>query len=120
MTPTEIINRSYKFLIEQGKPAVHNGHCFYKRINGDRCAVGCLLADDLAKELETSCHGKSIEQVIKKNIELPQWIKDNNLLLQKIQNAHDNYTYCLEKDWSKYITDEYQEIANEYDVELEI
>lgn len=32
-------------LRKQGAPAIHDGGCVYRAENGNRCAIGCLIAD---------------------------------------------------------------------------
>lgn len=56
MTNQEIFDTVYRHLLKQGRrstrqrpgnPAGQDPLCVYRAPNGDRCAVGCLIPDDL-------------------------------------------------------------------------
>ncbi len=48
MTKQEIFDKVKAHLLAQGKRAVNgDGNCMYRGMDGTKCAVGCLIPDEL-------------------------------------------------------------------------
>ena len=54
MNRQEIFDKIYLHLIEQGRKSIDSdGQCMYRSPDGDKCAIGCLIPDELyTPELE--------------------------------------------------------------------
>ena len=54
MNRQEVFDKIYLHLIEQGRKSVNSdGRCQYRYPDGDKCAIGCLIPDELyTPELE--------------------------------------------------------------------
>jgi len=88
MTSREIFDKVKKHLLKQGERSSEDGWCLYR--SGDlKCAVGCLIPDDLYKEdmERTAINGlfNKFYGVMKK-IGLKHEHKN---LLVSLQNIHD-------------------------------
>jgi hypothetical protein len=99
MTPQEIFDKSVSLVIKQGEGAYNNnkGSCHY-RLNYDdkilKCAIGHLIDDYIYNE---EIEGVSIGQLIDEEmITIPEYFKENNLLLSNLQKAHDSAAHTME------------------------
>lgn len=97
MTPQEIFNTVATHLFTQGRRAYVNpalaardrpgvtAGCLYRAPDGTRCAVGAILPDDYYLP---AMEGKALE-----NLDLtclPEWMQQNDELLMRLQDAHDD------------------------------
>lgn len=89
MNPQEIYDTVKKHLLTQMAKSVHpvEGYCMYRNPNGLKCAVGCLIPDELY-DLEMDTAGKGLS-VILQNFSLPLWMRENIGLLLDLQRLHD-------------------------------
>jgi hypothetical protein len=93
MEKQEIFNKSYLGLKTQGKPAKSKyGSCHYIDDCGNKCAIGHLLSDEIAKHWEKNySDDSSIRSVIKQDgFGTKPWMKDDVAFLSALQKCHDN------------------------------
>lgn len=99
MTPQEIFDTVVAHLRRQGRRAVtgvYNG-CAYRTSDGLRCAVGCLISDELYKpEME----GVAVGNLVEDFPDLPGWMREHADLLSELQGFHDNPTSWAEQGFS--------------------
>jgi hypothetical protein len=50
MTNQEIFDKVSAHLLQQNKPAMEDGECYYRTSDGLSCAVGCLIAPEVYSE----------------------------------------------------------------------
>lgn len=87
MTPQQIFDTVATHLFAQGEQAIDGqGSCVYRSDNGLKCAVGCLIPDE---SYTTEMEGNAAQD-LGTRFNLPEWFKDNGLLLQELQEVHDN------------------------------
>lgn len=89
MTPQKIYDTVKAHLIKQGRRAysIVDSGCSYRTSNGFKCAVGCLIPDELyTDEME----GVLVVNLIHayKDV-LPEWFCLNEVLLGRLQVVHD-------------------------------
>ena len=96
MTPQEIFDTVAEHLAKQGHPALsgYKGSCMYRNKNGESCAVGCLIPDEMY-DPKMDEEDISIETLIHHEPEFlfPDYFKDNIGLLSHLQIAHDQWNY---------------------------
>lgn len=96
-TPQEIFDRVVTHLRTQNRKSYSidgdNAKCVYRSKEGYSCAVGCLIPDELYKPemdgFDDEASDTSIDGLIKKNFVLPDYFKDNLMLLSELQYVHD-------------------------------
>lgn len=79
--------------------------CLYRGPNGTKCAVGCMIPDEI---YHPSMEGKGVTTIIKLYFGL-LFLSLHRNLLAEMQNIHDN---CLIETWER----EFQLIAVRYDL----
>lgn len=92
MTPQEIFDTVYKHLVTQGEQSVNGiGFCMYRNPEGLKCAVGCLIPDDLYRpEMDIAGGGYTdVSTLVQQHPNLPDWMRKNLHLLTELQNVHD-------------------------------
>jgi len=87
MTPQEIFDTVVAHLFAQKHRAFSNTRCVYRAGNGDKCAVGVLIPDDV---YSPKMEGGNVEGLIDGRFKIPDFIYDNHELLGSLQGAHDN------------------------------
>lgn len=116
MNKQEIFDTVYKALLEQGEPSVNNGVCAYRGANGNKCAVGHMISDDL---YDPEFEGFGLELIpehiinhIVGSVDEYEYVERTSLL-HKLQKAHDKQMrlYGLD-EWKKRM----KEIANEFNL----
>lgn len=118
MTPYEILDKSYKHLIKQKSRATNKKGtiCKYRTEDGKSCAVGCLVDDKTAKKWDKESADSSIAGIVS-TYTVPDWIADNVDLLTRMQLTHDSMS---DGPFAKYyITDQYNTIAKDFNIEIE-
>ncbi len=105
MNKQEIFDKVATHLFTQGKPAIEDQTCKYRDSEGNSCAVGCLIPDEmytpklddfnLYSKLPMDKQGTGIRQHLDNNvIPLPDFINSENLnLLIALQSVHDDGAY---------------------------
>lgn len=96
MNAQEIYDTVVKHLFAQGKPAYGDydendtfsgSGCAY-RTGELKCSIGCLIPDEAYRN---DMEQRSLADILADNrYTLPVYLSDNLLLLNKLQNAHDN------------------------------
>lgn len=92
LSSQEIFDKVATHLLTQGKRALlPSGDCAYRGQDGSKCAIGCLIPDDLYEGTFKQYEGKvwcviPDDELLKIGIE-----KDKNYrLLTQLQSVHDN------------------------------
>lgn len=85
-TNQEIYDEVVTFLVKQGKRASGQGSCMYRTENGLKCAIGCLIPDELYKY---DMEGPGIVTLLNSFPEL-DFLSPHVSLLVSLQSAHDN------------------------------
>lgn len=93
MTPQEIFDKAATHLLAQGAKSLDDdGNCMYRGAGGLRCAVGCLIPDDLCTpDIE---HLDVAELIFEGPPSMAEWIRavgDRVALLRRLQSIHDDY-----------------------------
>ena len=109
MTPQETFDRVVAHLRAQGIKSMDKNGCMYRGPNGTSCAVGCLIEDS---EFSPILERRTINGLLSAN-DTPLTIKErlipHHILLQWLQNAHDNYDV---EDWEK----RFQSVAERFNL----
>ncbi len=93
MTNQEIFDKVSEFLIKQGKPCMTDVGCTYRGPDGLKCAVGCVLPDELYHPgMDTSDDG-GIHTIWWKYPEVAGYFGQVKLpFLQELQKVHDKWS----------------------------
>lgn len=112
-TDQEIVDRTYKHLIEQGSKCVNiGGACVYRGPEGKMCAIGALIPDELYQG-SMDVYGNTIDEVIRHYPAVEDLFRANSPeLLKRIQEIHDEYD-PFDK-WEQYINFEFNKLALSY------
>ena len=92
MTPQEIFETVSRHLFAQGERAFQlgdantDGMCMYRGPNDTKCAVGCLIPDDVYL---STMENKRVNQLVTGDYHLPNFITENLDLLSELQYVHD-------------------------------
>jgi len=88
MTYQEMFDKVCAHLLTQNKKAMdYEGICRYRSDDGTKCAIGCLIPDDLyEKELE----GKGVRELILSEFKFSSYLQQFDLkFLIALQATHD-------------------------------
>jgi hypothetical protein len=89
MTPQEIFTKSVTAMVKQGcqsKKEAGLPACCYAGPGDLTCAVGALIDRETAKHWDEI---GGIESIVEQLPDLPDWITENVVLLDRLQTAHD-------------------------------
>src|SRR5687768_12272381 len=88
-----IFDTVVRHLGQQGAPAVDEFHnCVYRAPDGKKCAVGCLIPDELYQrgmDHNRDGGGSYCVHGLAEDFEVPGYFRVNLELLQRLQSAHD-------------------------------
>lgn len=119
MTPQEIFDTVATHLFTQGEQAKtinEDGEsmCAYRSPEGKKCAVGCLIPDELYRDDMEGCTASTIAD---DDYGLPAWFATNYALLSSLQRAHD-----FDENWESEATlkTSLSNLANEYSLSPEV
>lgn len=115
MNRQEVFDKVLNHLLKQGRKSVDSdGRCLYRAPNGDKCAIGCLIPDELyTPELEgNGANMPIIEDVLHKIY--PDVTDEDVLFLLDLQDLHD--TGMISCSFRDHIYNEMQIIADAYDL----
>jgi hypothetical protein len=112
MTKQEIFDTVAIHLIKQGKKSVgDDGNCLYRGPEGLKCAVGCLIPDEVYRpEMES----RSVISLFKNFSEL-KFLQPFEALLRNIQNAHDESS-GKGQIWTITVLQRLRKIAEKYNL----
>lgn len=103
------------FLVTQGKPSANEeGDCLYRGPEDLKCAVGCIIPDELYKESFENCSvdHNHLEDLVKElsnlyDIPLYKLIEDLRVA-QSIHDSYDSYDFNPKKlSFSDFINKEF-------------
>lgn len=90
MTPQEMFDKAYLGVIQQGSKSIKpNGGCAYRGQSGDKCGIGHLIPDDLAKAWDRRSNSSISYIQPTKAYPIPDFILNNRALACALQGAHD-------------------------------
>lgn len=121
MTTQQVFDTVIEHLIKQGKQAkASTGHCSYRTTDGLKCAVGCLIPDELYNPI---LEGRSVEGI--RSITLRQYIYptlytfiDKNFdILQDLQSLHDSDNAWDSNTFSKIGKSEIESIIKSFNLD---
>lgn len=111
MNTQEIFDTIVNHLRKQGRKALANPNlasnkvtnaCCYRSPNGDKCAAGCLIPDDL---YHRNMEGMAIDSLIE-TVKFPPYFKANEHLISEMQWIHDKQSIVdWEENWKRIATD---------------
>lgn len=113
MQPQEIFDKVVDHLFTQGEPAMGTNtlSCLYRGENGQMCAVGCLIPDDL---YDVYMEGYGVGDLLD-TYTLPDLV-GNYTLLSRLQRLHDlsysSSTYSKLPFTNEYLNDGFTKIAS--------
>lgn len=111
MNKQEIINTVYSHLKTQGEPAHDTyGMCSYRTASGLKCAIGCLIPNDL---YNISIETKRVSSLYKNGFLqriFPGITEEDVEFLDKLQIIHDNFFDQLDS--------KIQNLCSEYNLEF--
>lgn len=90
----EVFDTVIRHLVNQRKASVngYNGECVYRGPDGTKCAVGCLIPDEV---YNVGMEGKNVYDLLHyaacNEINLPEEITEHRALLKNLQDLHDDY-----------------------------
>jgi hypothetical protein len=87
-TAQDIFDTVALHLITQGRRAIAGTYCRYRAPNGDRCAIGVLISDEVYNQ---KMEGQSVRGNRKY---LPTSLQDHMALLVNLQDLHDDVNLC--------------------------
>ena len=93
MTKQEVFDKVVAHLLSMKERSVSGllDICAYRGDNGNKCAVGCLISDEIySGDLE----GKSVEhELVRAALVLSGVGEDSFFLLERLQSIHDESSY---------------------------
>jgi hypothetical protein len=95
MLPQEIFNTVQTKLRSQREASTDGIHCMYRGRNGNRCAVGHLISDDI---YDPKMEGLGISNLLAR-FELPNYFHLECSLIQELQSAHDLHLVSSLDEW---------------------
>jgi hypothetical protein len=112
MTKQEIFDTVAIHLIKQGKKSVgDDGKCKFRTPEGLKCAVGCLIPDEV---YDPSMEDESVESLIYAHDAL-DFLNPNALFLLKLQSAHDREP-LEDQTWMDAVILRLRKIAEKYNL----
>jgi hypothetical protein len=112
----EIFDTVALHLIKQGKQSIDaDGNCLFRGPNGLKCAVGCLIPDEVYRpEMED----ESVSDLMC-NYDALNFLNPNALLLSKLQSAHDR-EHPEYQTWMDAVILHLRKIAEKYNLSVAV
>ena len=108
----EIILKVFEHLIVQGERAMDGPQCVYRAPDGNKCAAGCLIPDEL---YSNKMEGSSFRHVAMDHPKLQEMFGDYIELIGELQQIHDNYSPWDPKlNWNHYMLEEFQILCRQF------
>lgn len=115
MTPQEMFDKAYLGVIQQGSKSENAiGGCVYRGQSGNKCGIGHLIPDDLAKAWDKRTNSSIAHIRETEAYPIPDFIKNNMALACAMQAAHD---YCANYDHYAFIKEfkyRMEQVAKDY------
>jgi hypothetical protein len=124
----ETFEKVSRHLFEQGRPSVESGTCLYRGPNGTKCAIGCLIPDELyvpdmdGGYVATALlkYWPSLQSQFDMGWSYETWVR----FFTRLQRAHDsNPTWSSSYDYDNLkfnetkLREDLSEIASEFDLD---
>lgn len=109
-TTQDLFTEAVTGVVLQGEPSWDGQNCFYRDDSGHKCALGFLIEDeDYSPDMEgetisTHGHYKEINLAIQHHIGRELGYREI-IILQKVQQAHDNAATQCDGDHRAFIWD---------------
>ncbi len=112
MTEQEIFDTVAIHLIKQGKQSADAfGNCLYRGPEGLKCAVGCLIPDEV---YQRNMECRVVSRLLG-NYDSLKFLQPFDALLSKLQYAHDE-AYGEGQIWTDTVVSYLYKIAEEYNL----
>jgi hypothetical protein len=113
MTKQEIFDTVAFHLIKQGKKSANDrGICLYRSPGGLKCAVGCLIPDEV---YWPSMEGRSVSRLLGCYDGL-KFLRPFKAILNDLQQAHDAPTIPKDMVWTDAVVLRLRKIAEKYNL----
>lgn len=89
MTLQEIFDTVAIHLITQNAVSMHQGSCAYRGDHGRKCAIGCLISDEVYMPSMENQRWHVIAEEVKPSLGLRPGPTHADLLLADLQDVHD-------------------------------
>jgi hypothetical protein len=104
LTNQQVFNRVAAHLLKQGRAAINNdGLCRYRALDGEQCAFGCIIPDELYDPI---IEGRPATHLLQEKLFREQLglINVDTRLIDKLQLAHDRTLrrYSI-KEWREHM-----------------
>lgn len=112
-----VFNDVVKHLFKQGKQSLSIGNlCSYRGTDNTKCAIGCLIPDEL---YDSSMERRSIKDLIFSINNIKNLFKDvNKEMLYDLQQCHDTYPIKADQTFNKTdLKRRLKYVANTYNLE---
>lgn len=116
MTPQEIFDKVATHLFAQGEMAMdpNTDTCRYRTQDGKKCAIGCLIPDELYDQRMEGC---SVSGLVGAKFLLPSFFNENIHFLDNLQRVHDGIG-CWSSEES--LRTELAKVADTYNLSTKI
>lgn len=118
MNDQEAFDGVYAWLAREGatKCVNANGDCVYWRADGNRCAIGGIMPEDMAKEFQHA-YSSGIAQLILDYTNVEQFFSGvSDDLLDALQTAHDSV--ADDGDWQDRALSRCRAIAHNMELDV--
>lgn len=88
MNEQEIFDTVLDHLAKQKKRSVQGSSCVYRSQTGLKCAVGCLIPDEL---YVPTMENETVGTLLAEFPALPEWMRKHRGLLTALQTTHDRH-----------------------------
>ena len=105
-----IFNKVVQHLRKQGSQAVDDNGCLYRSLDGKKCAIGCLIPDELYNQNIERCGVRSLSHIFLANC-IPGYSPDDEEFLSRLQRVHDN---SLIEEWETML----ERVAFDFSLEM--
>jgi len=122
MKKQEIFNQVWDwFVIKKNRRSAHadNNMCLYRGPRGAKCAVGCLIPDEMANRHSLKKLNADVELLFERYPEIKKFLggQRNWNFLDALQSVHDGLS---NKTFKREIEKELRKVAKEFRVKIPV
>lgn len=118
LSKQETYNKVAAHLLGMKRRAMNGGSCAYRTLEGERCAVGCLIPDEM---YDPSMENQGVDWLIRSaeqfGYDLPGEIIKYEELLEDLQGVHDNRNHWDEDGLNEHGLDRLYRVAERHELE---